>query len=65
MLKRVLALVGAVWGGSASLYTLTRGRWAAGTPYAAGQLVGMIVGAIVCVLCLIYLVRGGKPRDKF
>jgi hypothetical protein len=64
MLKRVLALVGVVWGGAVVVYTLTHGGLAAATPYAAGQLTGMIVGGIVCVLCLIYLVNGGKPKDK-
>jgi hypothetical protein len=36
MLKRILALVGVVWGGAVVVYTLTHGGLAAATPYAAG-----------------------------
>lgn len=34
------------------------------TAYAAGQFGGMITGGIVCVLWPIFLVNGGKPKDK-
>jgi hypothetical protein len=64
MLKRVLALIGVGWGGAVVVYGLTHRAPAAATAYAAGQISGMITGGIVCVLCLIFLVNGGKPKDK-
>jgi hypothetical protein len=63
MLKRVLALIGVLWGGAAVVFGLTRGQPAGPSAYAAGQLVGMIAAGIVCVLCLIYLLNGRTPTD--
>ena len=55
--NRILGLIGAVWGGGVAVSPLFR-TLSSNEAYAAGQITGSILGAIMCAVGLYYAIRG-------
>jgi hypothetical protein len=58
--NRILGAIGVLWGGGMLLARLARGAGdaAANEAYAAGQMVGLIFGALLFLVGLYYLIKG-------
>ena len=59
MRNRVFGAIGVVWGGGIVIYTLVRGLPQGQGAYAVGQTCGVVLGALLLVVGLYYLVKGG------
>lgn len=58
--SRILGVIGVLWGGGMLLARVARGAGDAATneAYAAGQMVGLIFGALLFLVGLYYLIKG-------
>ena len=60
MRNRILGAIGVVWGGLILLRRLTSGPPVDGNgPYASGQMIGLVFAALLVLVGLYYLVKGG------
>jgi len=66
MRNRILGLIGVLWGGGVVLSGIMRGIPEGHNAYQAGQIGGLIFGALLFLVGLYYLIKGGqkKPNPK-
>jgi hypothetical protein len=66
MLTRILATIGAIWGGGILLSGLLESGPEGSDAYAQGQAIGFLIGAVLFGVGVFYLIKGGKkatPRN--
>jgi hypothetical protein len=60
MLTRILAAIGALWGGGILLSAFLGSGPEGSGAYAQGQAAGFIFGAVLFGVGMFYLIKGGK-----
>lgn len=64
MRNRIFGGIGVVWGGGVLIYSLIKGGPQGQGAYAAGQTGGLIFGALLLVIGLYFLIKGGRSNQK-
>ena len=63
MRNRIIGGIGVVWGAGIVVYGLFIQERAGGA-YGAGQIAGVVFGAVMLIAGLAYLIKGDSPEEK-
>ena len=62
MWKRILGAIGVLWGGFILVSAFLRGGFQGQGAFAAGEVAGLVTGALLFVVGLYFLVKGSGKR---